>query len=370
MDPFNVQLTKIETDLAKFILEQKARMLAVEQRMTTPNFGGDGDGGGLSIGDTVAQSSEFKSFAAGNSPRTGRIAVPSFSKTTIVSAGGLGQPLVAPYIRPGVIVPGQQRLTIRDLMPNIPVTSNLVEYTRETSFTSAAAMQTAEGNSKAESAAAFELKYSPVQTLAHWIPASRQILDDSAALTAYLNARLVYFLKLKEEDELLNGTGIGTDLSGLIANSTTFDTTMTTVATDTMIDVLAHAMAQVLQGSNFESTAIIVNNLDWANIQLIKTTGTASSGQYIFSDPRAATIPMLWNVPVIPTKSMPRSQFLVGNFQMAAAIWDRNQATIEISREHSDFFTRNLVAILAEERLALTVFQPLALVFGGFPYGS
>jgi Phage capsid family. len=66
------------------------------------------------------------------------------------------------------------------------------------------------------------------------------------------------------------------------------------------------------------------------------------------------------------TKSIPRGQFLVGNFQMAAAIWDRQSATVEISREHSDFFTRNLVAILTEERLALTVFRSDALVLGGF----
>jgi hypothetical protein len=55
---------------------------------------------------------------------------------------------------------------------------------------------------------------------------------------------------------------------------------------------------------------------------------------------------------------------------MGAAIWDRNDATVEISREHSDYFTRNMIAVLAEERLALTVFAPLAFVYFGFPFGS
>jgi HK97 family phage major capsid protein len=67
---------------------------------------------------------------------------------------------------------------------------------------------------------------------------------------------------------------------------------------------------------------------------------------------------------------MAESQFLVGAFAMAAMIWDRNNATVEISREHSDFFVRNMAAILVEERLALTVFRSDALVFGGFPFGS
>jgi hypothetical protein len=65
---------------------------------------------------------------------------------------------------------------------------------------------------------------------------------------------------------------------------------------------------------------------------------------------------------------MAESQFLVGS-SMAAMIWDRNDASIEISREHSDFFTRNLAAILVEERLALTVLRA-ALIYGGFPGGS
>jgi hypothetical protein len=45
-------------------------------------------------------------------------------------------------------------------------------------------------------------------------------------------------------------------------------------------------------------------------------------------------------------------------------------ATVEISREHSDFFVRNLAAVLCESRLALTVYRPTAFVTGGFPFGS
>ena len=231
-------------------------------------------------------------------------------------------------------------------------------------------MQTTEGAVKGESALGFTLSYAPVQTLAHWIPASKQVLDDAQALQGYINQRLGYFLKLEEENEILNGSGVGVELSGLITNATPYDTTYTNVATDTYLDVLGHALDQVFDLSNFEATALVLNNRDWGVLRQIKTTGTASSGQYIFSDPHSATTPQLWGVPVVVTKSIARGQFLAGNFEMAAALWDRNSATIEISREHADFFTRNLVAILTEERLALTVFRSDALVFGGFPFGS
>jgi HK97 family phage major capsid protein len=181
---------------------------------------------------------------------------------------------------------------------------------------------------------------------------------------------LTYLLKLKEEDELLNGQATGTDLSGLVLNATTYDLSYTNTASDTFIDVCGHALQQVEDNSGFQADAIVLNNRDWHSITQIKTTGTASSGEYIYSDPHNAQTPRLWGVNVIPTKSMPRGQFLAGAFGLGAAIWDRNSATVEISREHSDFFTRNLIAILIEERLTLTIFRTEAFCFGGFPLGS
>jgi HK97 family phage major capsid protein len=363
-------LATIGNEIRDFTSEIKSRVLAIEQKITAPGSNG-GDSGDGDVGRVVSESAEFKAMVAGNRSRTGRIAVPSFhQKTAILNASGQNQPLVPPYIRPGITPPAQIRLTVRDLLPQLPVTSNMVEFCRESSFTSAAAMQTAEGAPKGESALAFELKYAPVQTLAHWIPASKQVMDDSQALAAYINSRLTYLLKLKEEDELLNGAGTGTDLSGLIANSTTYDLSYTTTATDTFIDIIGHALAQVEDLSGFSPDAVVMNNRDWHAVTQVKTQGTASSGQYIYSDPHSAEQPRLWGVPVVPTKSMARGQFLAGAFRLAAAIWDRNSATVEISREHDDFFTRNLVAILIEERLALTVFRNDALVYGGFPWGS
>jgi HK97 family phage major capsid protein len=369
-------LDAVEQELKSFIgrndrkrAELEARMLQVEQHLTAPRGGTIGGGGdGMDIGFAVAESPELKDFMSTTSrPRSGRITVGSFHKTAIVNATGLNQPLVQAYRGPGIIGPGQQRLTVRDLLPNLPITSNMVEFCKESSFTSNAGMQTAEGDTKGESALGFELLYAPVQTLAHWIPASRQVLDDATALAAYINARLTYLLKLKEEDELLNGSGTGVELSGLVTNATPYDTNRTNVATDSFIDVIGHGLQQVTDESNFEPDAVVLNPRDW---ETVRQTKTATTLDYIYSDPRSAQTPQIWGVPVVPTKSMARGQFLAGAFGMAAAIWDRNAATVEISREHSDFFVRNMVAILCEERLALTVFRSDALVYGGFPYGS
>jgi HK97 family phage major capsid protein len=236
--------------------------------------------------------------------------------------------------------------------------SNLIQYTVEQSFTNAAAPQAGENVAKAESALTFALRNAAVQTLAHWIPASRQVLDDAPSLQDYLNNRLVYLLKLVEEDQLLNGNGTGQNLLGLIAQSTGYSGP----STGTLLDQLGHAMSQV-ETSGFKPDAAVLHPKDAWEMFLLKDT----LGQYLYSSPLTATPPVLWSVPVITSISMARGQFLVGAFKLAAAIWDRWDATIEVSREHSDFFIKNMIAILCEERLTLTVFRPSALVFGTFP---
>jgi HK97 family phage major capsid protein len=347
---------------------QNARLMAIEQKMTAPVGGEDfGSAGPADIARTITQSHEYKSFVENNGRTTGRIPVGSFyTKTTLVNATGQNQPLVPADRRPGILAPGQQQLTIRDLLPNIPTSSNLVEYTSETSQTDNTAIQNAEGDVKGEDALGFTLSYSPVRTVASWIPTSTQILSDAPALQAYISNRLMYFNALKVEKELLLGSGVGTELNGLVTQATTFDTTRVNPATDTYIDVLGIGITQCAE-SLFEPDGIVLNPKDWSRIQRIKT---ATTNEYIFSDPHSAGGNQLWGLPVVKSWSMPESQFLIGAFRLGGAVWDRQQSTVEISREHSDYFVRNMAAVLCESRLALTVFRPTAFVFGGFPFGS
>ena len=63
---------------------------------------------------------------------------------------------------------------------------------------------------------------------------------------------------------------------------------------------------------------------------------------------------------------MEEGEFLVGNFQMAAMLWDREDAVVDISTEDRDNFIKNMVTIRAEERLGLEVSRPEALIYGDF----
>jgi HK97 family phage major capsid protein len=211
---------------------------------------------------------------------------------------------------------------------------------------------------KAESGITFTLENAPVVTLAHFIPVSRQVLDDAPQLQSYVNGRLMYGLKLVEEDQLLNGDGASGNISGIL-NTGNFTAYNRTTSGDTAIDTLRRAITQAAL-SEYTADTIVLNPADWEAIELTK----ASDGMYVWTNPAVMAGPTLWGKRVIPTNSITENTFLVGAFSMGAQVWDRMDAAVQISYEDSDNFRKNMATLLCEERLALTVYRPSAFISG------
>lgn len=285
-------------------------------------------------------------------------------KTAIINATGQNQPLVADMRVAGIINNPNRVLTIRDLLPVGRTSSNLVQFTKENVFTNNAAPQYAsparENVTKPESGITFTLANAPVVTLAHWIPVSRQVLDDAPQLQGYINGRLMYGLKLEEEDQLLNGNGNGSNISGIL-DSGNFVAYNRAETGDTKIDALRRAITQGALSEYFVDT-IVLNPADWEEIELTKAT----DGQYIWANPALAGAPQLWGRRIVATNSIAAGTFLVGAFSMGAQIWDRQDAAMQISFENDTNFVKNMATLLVEERLALTVYRPSAFVSGSF----
>lgn len=361
----NGKLTEVMAkakDLSEQLAETKQRLLNVEQSATRRSAQEDAP---KTAGDVVVASDEYKSVMGDPHARVMRsVQVKSFHKTAIVNASGQNQPLVSADRRAGIVTPGLRRLTVRDLLPVVRTSSNSIEFAKENSFTNNAAPQYSSPNhenvSKAESALTFTLENEPVRTLAHWIPASRQVLSDAGMLAGYINGRLTYGLKLVEEDQLLNGDATGGNLNGLITQATAFDHGASG-STDTTIDTLLRAMNQCAL-SEFPATGIVLHPTDWTNIRLTKD----ANGNYIFGDPQSAEEARMWGLPVIATQSQTAGDFLVASFGLAAELYDREDATVRIAEQHAEFFVKNMVAILAEERLALVVIRPTSIIAGTF----
>lgn len=286
-------------------------------------------------------------------------------KTAIINATGQNQPLVrSDRDTSGIYTTPNRNLRIRDMIRSRPTSSNLIEFTRENAFTNNAgptvsgSPQQFENVTKPESANTFTLVNVPVVTLAHFIPASVQVLDDSPMLASHINGRLMYGLKLKEETQMVTGTGANGQLNGLYTQATAY-----TIASPTRtneIDILRDAIKQA-QVAEYMPDFIVLNPVDWFDIE-IRKVGTGDA-RYVVGDPNNMRPMSLWGLPVIVTNSIASGTFLIGS-SMAAEIADRQQAVVEASREDSTNFQKNMVTIRAEERLALCVFRTEAFIKG------
>lgn len=333
----------------------KAQLSDLEQKLQRDNGRGDDL---LTAGERFVNNEDFKAFAGETRPR-GRVQVDvkDITSLTTDAAGSVGT-LVQPT-RAGPVPLPQRRMTIRALLAPGTTNSNSIEYDKEKGFTNNAA-PVAEGASKPQSEIQFEEATATVRTIAHWMRASVQILDDAAGLSSIIDNRLRYGLAFNEEAQLLNGSGTGQNLEGLVTAATAYAAPSGLVAAQ-QIDTVRLAMLQVAL-AEYPANGVVMNPIDWAVIETLKD----SNGNYLIGNPQGTAIPTLWGLPVVPTQAMTEDKFLVGAFDLAAQIFDRQNATVEASTEDGNNFTENKVTIRAEERLALAIYRPEALVYGDF----
>lgn len=269
--------------------------------------------------------------------------------------------------RDPMIVQPKRTRRVRDLFPSRTTTAAIIEYFRMTGFTNAASTvpERNAGNTqffrKPQSAMQFTGMQAPVRTIAHWEAAHRNALADEPQLRSIIDNELLYGLRLEEDKQILVGDGIGENLLGILNSGIqdyNWSSGAITPVKDTKADAIRRA-ATLAYLAFYEPTGVVVHPNDYEDIELTKNT----QGTYLFAvSIQNGGEARMWRMPVVDTPAMPEGRALVGAFGTGAQIYDREQANIRISENHEDFFVRNAIVVLAEERLALAVKRPEAFV--------
>lgn len=326
------------------------RLLALEQRGTQRD---DTKAQDTSWGSQFVGSEAFKAFAAGQTQKA-RVEV----KNTITGSDTTVSPDRRPNIVPGLYQP----LSLEAFLPSLPTTSNAVEFVRENVFTNNAA-EVAEGASKPESAVTFTLVNQPVSTVAHWLKISRQLAADNAALAAYVNTRLTYGVNLKVEQQLVNGDGAAPNINGFMTsgNFTAHGIADAALGATLKKLVLIRKMIAGRAAAGAPCDGIVMNPADWAAIEIDLITTAAGHTLYSVTE---SGQPRLFGLPVIQTIGMTADTVAVGAFGIACCVYNREGVTVELSDSDGDNFTKNLITVRAERRLALAIERPSAISAG------
>lgn len=272
-------------------------------------------------------------------------------------------------------------LTIRSLVTSGTTTSDTIEYMRLASITNNAApvpeatstaaptapggagalVQNAGGGYKPESGLSFSSTSTTVKTIAHWIPVTKRALADAPQIVSLIDNFLEYGLEEEVEDQIIAGDGTGENLLGISNVSGT--QTQALVADGTgkptgfgKLLTMRRAKTKV-RLARANANAYVMHPLDWQTFEEISDNDGRfyGDGPFTSGDQRN-----LWGLPVVESEAIPQGTAYCADMSKTI-LWDRQQATITTTDSHSDWFVRNLVAILAELRVAFGVIQPSAI---------
>ncbi len=323
------------------------QVLALEQKGTARQ---DDKPAVSSWGEQFIKNARYADFAGGNLAKL-RVEV----KNTLVGS----DTNVAPDRKPGIVAGAFQPFSMEMLLPSTATSSNAIEFTRENVFTNSAA-EAAEAAAKAESALTWTLVNMPVSTVAHWIKISKQLAADAPALAAYVNTRMMYGVNQKVDTQLVVGDGTAPNISGTYdaGNFTAHGYANAALGSTLKKLVLIRKIMADLYAAGYPADAIVLNPADWATIEIELFTTAAGQTLYSVNDAGQAR---LFGVPVIQAIGMAADTFQVGRFSEAYMVYNREGVVVEMSDSDSDNFTKNLITLRAERRLALATEKPAAV---------
>lgn len=364
-------------------MEARDQANAIIRRASQP-FGGmvfDGaqSGAAKSLGEQFTDSDAFKTWfksvagesgripdnKSGNLPTSAPMEVAGGLKTLLIGgttwavpADVSGNALVAPEHR-GLVDMGtwMRPLRIVDLLGRETTQSEIIYYVRVTGATTAAAPTaeaTATGGSsgaKPEGGLTFEVKQAIVRTIPVWVPATRQALADAGQLRGIIDEYLTYEVAREIEDQIITGDNTGENFEG-IENLTG---KLTQAWSTDRLTTARKARTNLILNGRVMPNGWALHPNDWEGFDL----ETDNENRYFFGGPQSPGRPTLWGTPVVETEAVTQGSGILADWTRAR-LADREQTTIRVSDSHSDFFTRNLIAVLAEARAAFYVPRPKA----------
>lgn len=318
-----------------------------------------GDNGTLGAGDQrevrspgqiVIEDEQFKSWAGSGA----RGESPSVELRALVAENDSnGSSGLLPVGQPFLVDVRRRRLFIRDLIGVQQTGLAAIPYVRELNAVAnqMGANTVSEGGTKPEATIQLTPDLAPVQVIAVTLPVTTQIVEDGLTLMGYINGRLVYMLKIREEDQILRGNGTNPNLKGILAYSGV-QTNSANLGDPLLAIGSSIGMIELVDGY---ADGVAMNPADyWA-----MATKRASTSGILDADAFAqAPTQFVWGLPVVRANSLNSKQVLVGNYGMGATLFDRSQSGVRVFEQHGTFAAENKVLLRAEERVALAVNRP------------
>lgn len=199
-----------------------------------------------------------------------------------------------------------------------------------------------EGTLKPEAPFTIAVSTVTLDTLAHWIEATRQVIEDEARLRDFISNTLLRGVLDKAETEAAAAIGAGVGYA--------------TATADSMLKALRIGIAQV-NSAGYRPSVILMNPLDAATLDYeVWQNGNGAP----------AGVGGVWGVPVVPNGTVPAGTAYVADGQVAWHHYYRGIADLFVSDSDvgpagESNFKRNILTFLGEYRGKTVVVRPEAV---------
>lgn len=273
-------------------------------------------------------------------------------KATITT--GTGQ--IGPEREPGYYnaLPVDEPLTFLDLVTTGSTDVAYSEYAQVVSETDNAAI-VAEGDLKPTSDITTDVQESKAYTYADGFDITNQTLADDGALAAFMESRIRRHVRGVVEGKLFNGSGSGTEPTGIMKTNGT----LSQAFSEDAVVTLARSLETFEDANgNTSPQAIVMNPSDVWNLRLLKD----KNGDYLLGNPlQQGPIPTPWGVPLVASNKLAKGKALVGRFDSVNFL-TLDPLNVLAFNQHKDYAQRNMVYVRAELRGRQLFYVPREVV--------
>lgn len=205
-----------------------------------------------------------------------------------------------------------------------------------------------------------------LKKIAGFVKFTDEMTEDLDFYVSEINGRLLYELSKFEEAQLLSGNGVGTNVLGLLARAGIQSLGVVGDLKTGNPDQIFKAMTAVSTGSGLDADGIVINPVDYQALRLAKDSNLQYYGGGFFAaeygNGTLTAQPPLWGLRTVITPAIAAGTVAVAGFSQAATLYRKGGVRVESTNSHASDFTSNLVTVRAEERIALAVRHPAAIV--------
>lgn len=354
-DEITEELSELDAHLAK--AAEKAQVLAALGESKTNRSEGAIKMESKSLVERLGDAIKSAGIERGNRPGTAVVELKAATDTITNPNPG------AVEISDRIVAVPNGALQVRDLFPTEQVSTPTFGFFKVTTDGLPGAV--AEDGEKPQVSAESELVTMAVKKLAYIQKFSDEILEDYPRLVDVMRNRGLYNLDLVEENQLINGTGTGNDLTGLLAAGISTATYANGGDAVAKAEAILAAKMKIKADTGYDAEAIIMNPADFLELRLAKDANEQYMGGGFFQNEYGnggyQQIPEIWGMKVALSPYLAAGSIIVGAFAQSAAVAIRGGRRLEVGYDQDDF-SHDRVSTRVEERLNLQTYVPAGFV--------